>query len=134
MILQTCQLIQSMKEVHGTKAMCETLVRSGKVLEKTGMLESQRFPIVDEIPASSRTPSNSKASVQVRGGGGGKARTGEQGGQGVATHPPSRFVTLHSPRSPRPMLAMEGGACALSRVSEHVRVAPSPLRRVEGLL
>jgi hypothetical protein len=51
---------------------------------------------------------------EVRGGGaGGKARTGEQGGQRVATHPLSRFVTLHSPRSPRPMLAMEGGALSL---------------------
>ena len=62
------------------------------------------------------------------------ARTGEQGGQRVATYPPSRFVALHSPRSPRPMLGMEGSACALSlflRVSEHVRVVTRTLTLAE---
>jgi hypothetical protein len=37
---------------------------------------------------------------------GGKARTGEQGGQQVATHPLSRFVTLGAPSAPCPVLVM----------------------------
>jgi hypothetical protein len=73
------------------------------------MQESQQFRSLRFQASVTRARCGAQGVVGLVGSG---ARIGEQGGQRVATHPVSRFVNLHSPRSPRHMLAMEGGVCA----------------------